>query len=161
MLGIQKGLLDSNVMLWALVLLGLYIVDASWKLLPRHIDETVQRWKVSAPFLPTDYGQLASFAVLAFSAAICEELIFRGFMMTYLTSLIGEGQFALCVIVGIPAIAFTIGHYYQGWSAMIRVFVGGVLFGWIFYISDSILIPIIVHAVIDLTSGYLSTKFAG
>lgn len=45
-------------------------------------------------------------------AAVMEEIIFRGYLLTRLIRVFGDGKMALYLIVGITALVFGAGHYY-------------------------------------------------
>lgn len=89
------------------------------------------------------------------SAAIGEELLFRGFAFSQLKRIIGDRK---PLIVLISALLFCIPHLYQGIAGLLSTFVFGLAFGLIYWKWKNIWINIIIHGLIDtvfLTLSYL------
>jgi membrane protease YdiL (CAAX protease family) len=89
------------------------------------------------------------------SAAIGEELLFRGFVFTQLKRVIGDRKI---IIVILSAVLFCIPHLYQGIVGLLSTFVFGIAFALIYMKFKNIWINIIVHGLIDtvfLTLSYL------
>lgn len=69
----------------------------------------VEQLRAIAPILPTSALELRLFTALSLTAGICEEILFRGYLIWYLEITIGiAGAMILSSIV------FGIGHIYQG-----------------------------------------------
>jgi membrane protease YdiL (CAAX protease family) len=79
---------------------------------------------------------------------IYEELIFRGFLITRLTSMVHRPW----VAVILSSIFFGAVHFYQDPLAMIQIMIIAVVLGGLFVIRKNILSPILVHAAFDFTS---------
>jgi len=102
------------------------------------------------PMIPTAPGERVSFAVLAVSAGICEELLFRGFANWYGTQWAGP-------IFGfvLSSLLFGYIHLYFDPKSVVRSGLAGVLF-YVFAMAAGSLWPAMVaHAAIDLISGDL------
>jgi membrane protease YdiL (CAAX protease family) len=112
----------------------------------------------AAPFLPSNYKEFAQFSFLAFSAGICEEIVYRGFLVNYLYGHFIDPVWAYNVAVIFPAIIFGIVHMYQGFKAVLKIAVMSLLFGTIFIFSESLLIVIILHVAVDLLGGFIGMK---
>ena len=126
----------------------LYMSDAmfSWNALDEH---------PSAQLLPKNRRELLHFgSVVSFSAAFCEEIIFRGFMVTYLVGLL-DGMLGTVVAIVGSGLVFALLHAYQGWIATIKILILTILFGWIFVLSGSLVPVIILHFMVDLIGGFL------
>jgi membrane protease YdiL (CAAX protease family) len=54
---------------------------------------------------------------------------------------------------GLAAVAFGIAHAYQGVTGMIKTGVVGVIMGVLYLLSGSIWGPMLLHAMVDITSG--------
>ncbi|MFL9843449.1 CPBP family intramembrane glutamic endopeptidase [Flavobacterium rhizosphaerae] len=80
------------------------------------------------------------------SAAIGEEVLYRGFIFAQLEKLIGNKKF---VIILISAILFAIPHLYLGIAGVVSTFVFGLAFGLLYARYKNIWINIIVHGLID------------
>lgn len=84
------------------------------------------------------------------SAAIGEELVYRGFLLHQLRALFGSTELSRHATVLAGAILFTLPHYQQGISGMISVFLMGVLLGYVFFASGRNLWALIIaHGLID------------
>ena len=99
-------------------------------------------------FLPQDDRDLASFYRVSVTAGIVEEIVFRGFVLWYLTFFM-----ALWPAVLVSSVAFGLGHSYQGFSGIIRTGLVGLAFGALFVFSGSIWLPIVGHILVDVLQG--------
>ena len=95
------------------------------------------------------------------AAAIGEELIFRGFLLTKFTTLFGGGHQALVLAVLAQAVWFGVGHASQGVNMMIMASVTGAVLGTYFLTRGRrALLPLIIaHGLIDtvtVTINYFS-----
>ncbi len=98
--------------------------------------------------VPTDPFGRVIWVMVSFTAGFCEEVAFRGYLMTRLRML---GKFRTWVVPTlVSAIAFGACHAYQGWPGFILISVYGVLFS-LLYIRTGRLWPcIIAHSFQDL-----------
>lgn len=103
------------------------------------------------PFLPARWNEIPVYLIMCFSAAAFEEIIFRGFMVTYFIKPYEDGfpWMAVCF----PATLFAMGHFYQGIGAVVKIFLLSALFALIFIYSGSLLYVMIIHFLIDLIGG--------
>ena len=99
-------------------------------------------------FLPQDDRDLASFYRVSVTSGIVEEIVFRGFVLWYLSFFM-----ALWPAVLVSSVAFGLAHSYQGFSGMIRTGLIGLAFGALFVISGSIWLPIVGHILVDVLQG--------
>lgn len=119
--------------------------------------KTFEQWEHNIPFLPESYRELPAYILLCLSAAICEEIMYRGFMVNYFINPMKDGFPWIAVIF--PAVMFGIAHFYQGYEAMGKIFILSALFGVIFIVSKSLLIVIVLHFLIDLFGGITAIYF--
>ncbi|MED3622949.1 MULTISPECIES: CPBP family intramembrane glutamic endopeptidase [Bacillaceae] len=87
---------------------------------------------------------------VAITAGVCEEIIYRGFVMHYLSSLPIELE-QIAVII-ISAVIFGVAHAYQGWKGIILTGLMGFVFANIYVKTGSLLFPILFHIIIDMRS---------
>jgi membrane protease YdiL (CAAX protease family) len=99
-------------------------------------------------FLPRTDSEYRVFRLLALTAGICEEILFRGYLIWYAGTFIGTWP-----AVVLTSIAFGLGHWYQGPSGVLKTGVVGLLAGALLVASQSLLWPIILHAAVDLQGG--------
>jgi membrane protease YdiL (CAAX protease family) len=80
------------------------------------------------------------------SAAICEEVIFRGFLVDRITTLASRKWLAVLI----SAILFGLMHFYQGASGIVITMIGGLVFGYLYLRSKfNLLLLVISHGVAD------------
>jgi membrane protease YdiL (CAAX protease family) len=87
------------------------------------------------------------------SAAIGEELIFRGFLISRLQTLWGETRVATLFAIVTQAICFGVAHLYLGQRGVVTATVIGLLYGAV-YVGTGRQLPILVlaHGATDSTS---------
>jgi membrane protease YdiL (CAAX protease family) len=102
-------------------------------------------------FLPSAGPELANFRALSVTAGVCEEILFRGYLMAFLLPLGGMG-----VAVVVSSLLFGLGHAYQGVGGAVKAGVLGALMAGTYVLTGSLLAPIVVHAMIDWSSGQLA-----
>jgi membrane protease YdiL (CAAX protease family) len=98
--------------------------------------------------LPRNRGELPYGAVLAVTAGIVEELLFRLALPALLFGIVGDG---LVAFLG-AAVVFGLLHIYQGPAGILFSFLLGLVFTALYVASGMILVPIALHALIDLRS---------
>jgi membrane protease YdiL (CAAX protease family) len=96
--------------------------------------------------LPTNLHERLLFALVAISAGICEEIVFRGWLLDVLH------QFGLTGIglVAVASAVFGLAHFYQGPIGILLTGLLGVVFCGLYIAIGSLLLPIVVHAIVDL-----------
>jgi membrane protease YdiL (CAAX protease family) len=98
--------------------------------------------------LPRTRAERWSFAALAVTAGITEEVIWRGFGLGLLFMLLPHAPVAVPIVLA--ALAFGWAHLYQGWTGVLATAVLGGLFAWLYWATDSLLLPMLLHVLIDL-----------
>jgi len=99
-------------------------------------------------FLPHSVRDLQLFTGLSVTAGIVEETIYRGFVLWYLFMYMPAWAAVL-----VSAIAFGLGHSYQGAGGVARVTVLGLVFGALYIFTGSIWVPIVGHILLDALQG--------
>ena len=83
-------------------------------------------------------------------AAVGEEALYRGFLMSQVSKVLGTSLLALVSNVLITSIIFGVSHSYQGRSGAWSTGIIGVCLGVIYILSGfNLWLPILVHGVID------------
>lgn len=161
LLGFRLPAVNSLVIVFSFVLMSAYFIDLFIETnIPSRRKKSAQEWSENTPFLPANFLEYKHFIFAAFTAAFCEEVIFRGFFMNYIFSFSGTSTIGLMTALILPSLLFGVMHIYQGHVAIIKIVIGGILFGLIYYYSQSLLIGIIVHFIIDLIAGWVSIKIS-
>ena len=114
--------------------------------------EKEKEWFDKSSFLPQHRRELPAYILLCLCAGIFEEIIYRGFMVTYFLPLNGTASIPFLALLA-PSVLFSLAHYYQGWSSVAKIFIFSTLLSWIFISSKSIYLNMTIHFLIDLISG--------
>jgi membrane protease YdiL (CAAX protease family) len=93
------------------------------------------------------------FDIVSITAGVCEEILYRGLLLATLVSLVGTWP-----AVAITSLIFGLGHAYQGISGIAKTGLVGLVLAWLTVSSGSLFIAIVLHAVVDLTSGRIMGK---
>jgi hypothetical protein len=101
-----------------------------------------------AGLLPHTQRELNYFSLLSVTAGICEELLYRGFLIWYIQQIAG-----LNWAIVVSSLLFGYGHAYQGLSGFIKTAVAGLVSAGLYVFGGSILVPIVLHMAIDLLQG--------
>ena len=97
--------------------------------------------------LPRSAQERQLWVSVAITAGICEEILFRGFLINYAQSVLAMETAGA---VALSSAIFALGHYYQGTANMVRVGLVGVVLGIVFVVTDSIIYCAVLHAILDL-----------
>ncbi|WP_157999766.1 CPBP family intramembrane glutamic endopeptidase [Paenibacillus elgii] len=95
------------------------------------------------------------FTILAFVVGVSEELIFRGYLYSYLQEYWSVSDLISLLIVNI---IFGLLHFHQGRSAVIDTATLGFAMSQLYTQSGSLLLPIIFHILYDLKIAIVSRK---
>lgn len=97
--------------------------------------------------LPRNGQQLRWALAVSVFAGVFEEIAYRGYLMAYFGNWFGPwGALAA------SSILFGLAHTYQGVGGVLVTGLLGALFGWVYLETGSLLLPIILHAVLDISS---------
>ena len=121
-------------------------------------DLTVDTLDDTTPFLPRKLRELPAYIVMCISAGVFEEIIYRGYMVTYFLPEYNFSTGPPILAVTAPAFLFSLAHYYQGWQAVLKIFLLSLLLGIIFLSSGSIWVVMIIHFLIDLIGGLVAMR---
>lgn len=121
-------------------------------------DEETRRQVSDIVFASGDYDMIMprrrrdvwGYQLLAVTAGITEEIVFRAFLI---------GLFALVIPVWPAAVValamFILGHAYQGMQGMIRILPVSVVLTVVFVLSGSLWPAILLHVAVDVLSGLM------
>ena len=97
-----------------------------------------------------------SVLLLAPTAALCEEFLYRGFLLAQLTQWLHSGPWAWIA----SSLAFGLAHVYQGWNGMVRASLLGALLAYPVIHFGSLYPSMLAHGLIDaLALAWLGPKF--
>ena len=102
---------------------------------------------------PQTRTEIRLFDMVSITAGVCEEILYRGLLLATLVSLVGTWP-----AVAITSLIFGLGHAYQGISGIVKTGLIGLVLALLTVFSGSLFIAIVLHAVVDLTSGRMMGK---
>jgi membrane protease YdiL (CAAX protease family) len=98
--------------------------------------------------LPRTRRERHLFTVVGVTAGICEEWLYRGFLLAVVAAL--SGGLPTVVLVLVAAGAFGLAHAYQGPAGVLTTAVLGGVLAALYLQTGSLLLPVLLHAAIDL-----------
>jgi hypothetical protein len=101
--------------------------------------------------LPTTVRERLIFVLVALSAGLCEEVVFRAWLLDVLHQIGLSGL----TMVGVAAVVFGLAHYYQGALGIMLTGLLAVVFCGLYVASGTLWVPIVVHAIIDLRAAVM------
>lgn len=150
-LGFQKILLTPSGLLAAGALITLYVADGVFQVISYR--KNPDSFQDLEKIIPVNWKEYLSFMPLAVMAGISEEIIYRAYLFHYLVSFSPEDNWAPFLAIIITSTGFSISHLYQGWVAVMKIFIIALLFGLMYWYTKSLIGVIIIHISIDLISG--------
>jgi membrane protease YdiL (CAAX protease family) len=100
--------------------------------------------------LPHTPEELALFHRVSWTAGICEELLYRGYLLWYL------GHWMGVPAVVVSSVLFGIGHSYQGWKGVLTTGLVGLVMALVYLAAGSLWPAMALHALIDIHSGTIA-----
>lgn len=98
--------------------------------------------------LPRTDVERRLFGLTSISAGICEEIVFRGFLIAFVAAVVPAAPVWVCVLAA--GVVFGLVHVYQGAAGVTSSLLIGVLLGALYIVTGSLLAPMLVHAFVDL-----------
>ena len=135
-----------------LTALGLAFLAQQWrtyrKLEGKALDSLKAQVASVVDMIPRTDLEHRWFRAVSVTAGICEELVFRGFVVWYLAHWMSPW-----LATTVAAVGFGAAHFYQGMAGVVKTGVTGLIMGLLFVGTGSLLWPIILHTAIDLQGG--------
>jgi CAAX protease family protein len=110
-------------------------------------------FQLAEKIMPRTSTDKIVFAVLACTAGMTEEFLYRGFVFAAFAHTFAGSAISLLIAAALSSAWFGIGHLYQGKRGVITTFVVGILFASVRIWSGSLIPSISAHAGIDLIAG--------
>ena len=98
--------------------------------------------------LPHNRTEYRWFTMVSITAGVCEELLYRGYLLWALRPFVGLGG---AVIAGI--VLFGGGHLYQGWPGVLKTGAVAAVMTGIVFATGWVVPAMIVHALVDVSAG--------
>lgn len=111
--------------------------------------------KLADRVLPVGGKEFVPYCALAITAGICEEFLYRGFVMAAL----GRADVFNSAAVIVSSVLFGLAHTYQGRSGVVGTGLLGLLFGVARLLTSSLFPVMLWHAVVDVVAGVAGPKY--
>ncbi|MBI5709912.1 MAG: CPBP family intramembrane metalloprotease [Candidatus Eisenbacteria bacterium] len=118
--------------------------------------------------LPATRRELSWFYALAATAGVCEELLYRGYLIWYFGHFTGFFGFTrVSDLAGLAAfggaalassVLFGFGHAYQGWRGMALTTAVGLFLAAVYWVTRSLAAPALIHALMDAHAGHVMRR---
>jgi uncharacterized protein len=122
------------------------------------LEHVRQRTRHLERMLPTTLHERSWFFALAGTAGVCEEVLYRGYLIWYLVAwawlFAPHASFLVAAVAS--SLVFGVGHAYQGMRGILLTAVVGGFFAAVYWITRSLFAGMLLHALMDLHAGYLS-----
>lgn len=119
------------------------------------IDNLSQKFGRLALIVPHNQRELRIFYAVSVTAGIVEELLWRGYLMWYLTQYFSVGTAAIIVTLG-----FGLAHGYQGLRNIPKITLVGGAFTGLYLMTGSIWLSMFLHIAIDAVQGRLACEIS-
>lgn len=120
---------------------------------PKAVARLREQLAFADPMVPETDRDRRGFWLLSITAGICEEVIFRGFLIWFITAYLG-----LVAAVILSSILFGWVHMYLGAAQVPRTAIIGFVLALVVIASGSLWPAMIIHAAIDLHSGEIGFR---
>jgi membrane protease YdiL (CAAX protease family) len=141
----------ASVVLAALILLNQIMGLRRLVAQPENIQGILPQ--LALKLFPQDDVERLAFFALVITVALCEELIYRGFVQRVFQDW-SRGSVIVAVIGS--AVFFALAHLYQGRRGLVSTLTIGLLFATIRAWTGSVLPCVVAHFVADITVGLLA-----
>ena len=111
--------------------------------------EQMRRLKI----LPRTAPELLVFLAVSVTAGVWEELLYRGYLIWFLSAYGGT-----VLAVALSSVAFGLGHFYQGVRGVVTTTVLGLGFAVGYVVTGSLWWLMGAHALVDLTGGFMGWR---
>jgi membrane protease YdiL (CAAX protease family) len=115
-------------------------------------------YPLTRKIMPRTNTETAVFAVLACTAGLTEEFLYRGFVFVAIARVFEVSTYSMLIAGILSAAWFAIGHLYQGRRGILTTFIVGMLFISVRFWSHSLIPSIAAHAGIDLIAGLYGSR---
>lgn len=138
-------------------LLGLAFLGWQWVAVRRlegaGLDGVRAQLEPVRDMLPHTEAEHQAFRALAFTAGVCEEALYRGFLLWYAAWYLGVWPAVL-----VTGAVFGVAHFYQGRAGILKTAVIGTAAGALYVGAGSLLWPMILHVAVDLQGGAVARR---
>ena len=107
--------------------------------------------------LPVTGRERLVWLAVSVAAGVCEEIVFRGWLLSVLHQPLGLGGLPL---IAVAAAGFGLAHAYQGPTGTLLTGLAALLFIGLYVATGSLLVPILLHVTVDARFAFLPAPAA-
>lgn len=154
------GLYWSTDPFWALAVAAAFVVAAIVVLAlqlrevgrtdPQALSKPAARLGSLEAVVPRNRRELGRFNAVSFTAGVVEEILWRGYLIWYLSQFWSLGVAAL-----VATLAFGVAHGYQGWRQVPSITAVGAALTGLYLLTGTLWASITLHIAIDALQGRL------
>jgi membrane protease YdiL (CAAX protease family) len=147
------GLVVPNQFGWIILLALIFGVVLSIVLLrrsPNAMAAMQRSLQSSSILLPSNPSERKWFAITAITAGICEELLYRGFLMSYIPTIFPMFAQQFIIITILSGIIYGLSRAYLGMKGITQTAFTGFSFAIVYFLSGSLLPAMIFHILAEL-----------
>jgi membrane protease YdiL (CAAX protease family) len=147
---VNGGLIGTGL---GLVVVVVYVLRERRHILddPEGLELVRRRLRHLEVVMPRAPGEMRDFVALSITAGVCEEVLYRGYLIWYFQHWLG-----LVPSAALAALLFGVGHTYQGPRGVALTAAVGAFLAAVYLLSGSLLVPVLLHALMDVHSGHLA-----
>jgi membrane protease YdiL (CAAX protease family) len=120
------------------------------------VDRASEATKVLAP---TDRRERRLWPLVAVTAGVTEELLYRGLFVLHLHALVPSWRPGVLAVLS--AVAFGLAHRYQGPFGMVSSGVLGLAFGIVAMVVGNVVVVVALHTFWDVVVGFVRREEPG
>jgi len=144
-----RHLVEAVIAMFVVISVALPVGTVIWKkLTKRPLKYSSAALKSFRYFFPATWTERRWWVFVCITAGVCEETLFRGFMLHYFHVFPWTLNLTLALLIS--SVIFGFNHLYQGAGGVAGTAIVGFLFGLLFLLTGDLLLPIIFHGVMDL-----------
>jgi membrane protease YdiL (CAAX protease family) len=124
-------------------------------MLPVWKNAAVKRHEKTYRRMPASQAEMPLWCVMALTAGIVEEIVYRGVLFGILMWWLHNWWMAAVLC----AVSFALGHSIQGWKMVLIIFAMSLIFQGLVRMTGSLYVAMAVHAMYDAIAGLMYVRF--
>jgi len=121
---------------------------------PERAKATASQLESIKSMIPRTDREAREFSALSITAGICEEILYRSYLVLYFASTFAIG--GLWAGALLSSLAFGLAHTYQGPKGVLKTGLFGLVMAGLYLLSGSVWLVIAIHTVLDLVNGRMA-----
>lgn len=133
---------------------GILVAQNLWQLRRTAPEDLAVQLGRARKIFPIGKRELLAWALVSLTAGICEELLFRGWMLNFL----GRATGSVWIGLALSSLLFGLAHTYQGAKGILATGLVGLVLGLVYIAVGSLVPGQILHALVDLVNGFIGAS---